>query len=383
MDNYGGDVINAFRLGRADKQARTDRKQQESYNALAGNLFKPGDRNAVLSQMAAINPENTTQFANYFAGQDKLAAEQKKLADQESAKMGLYKVNLVRAAPKGRKLGMIQQIAPEWYQQNLADGTPPTDEEIDGFIDNELPGIYTRAGIAMPQAPQINPLDQSRFDETVRHNKAMEAKQSQGSQDRWTTLSPEEVAVAGLPAGTSAQRDQNGRINVLSKRDTSATLSQKDATTAKMKLNTVALARKQLNDIRQRFGSIKGSASAGAFGQGLLPTEKGQGFDRAVDQMRSTLTALTRVPGVGAMSDYETKLDQAKFPNRRDYESVTEQQINAIDDMLALIENGYTGLLGNGTQQTAPQSQQFQEGQTATGPNGQKIQYRGGQWVPM
>lgn len=179
-------------------------------------------------------------------------------------------------------------------------------------------------------------------------------------------MTPEEVAHAGLPAGTAAQVDeQTGKIDVLSKRDSTSTLSQKDMTTAKMKLNTVSLARQQLNRIRdqfegaadpktgQRAGGIKGTMSAGAFGQGNVPSEGGRKFDAAVNQMRSTLTALTRVPGVGAMSDYETKLDQSKFPTRNDYESVTAQQIGDLDNMLNAIETGYKDLLGGGQQQGA------------------------------
>ncbi len=163
-------------------------------------------------------------------------------------------------------------------------------------------------------------------------------------------LTPPEVQAAGLPPGTSAQVGPDGKIDVLSKRDNTGVLSQKDATTAKMKLNTVQLARQQLMAIKNAFKSIKGTASAGAFGQGRIPTPSGRAFDAAVDQMRSTLTALTRVPGVGAMSDYETRLDQAKFPDRKNFEQVTEQQIKGIEDMLALIESGYQGLLSGESQ---------------------------------
>lgn len=170
---------------------------------------------------------------------------------------------------------------------------------------------------------------------------------------KFRPMTAEEVAAAGLPSGSSAQIDEaTGKIDVLSKRDQTATLSQKDATTAKMKLNTVKLARQQLNNIRQRFEPLKGSMSAGAFGQGKVPSEKGRAFDAAVNQMRSTLTALTRVPGVGAMSDYETKLDQAKFPTRDEYEGVTEQQIGDLDNMLNAIESGYGDLLSGGGQQS-------------------------------
>lgn len=167
-------------------------------------------------------------------------------------------------------------------------------------------------------------------------------------------LTPDEVQQAGLPPGTAAQVGPDGKIDVLSKRDTSATLSQKDATTAKQKLTTIQLAKKQIADIKAAFQT--GTQGTNAFGpvQGYIPTQKGKKFDAAVDRMRSTLTALTRVPGVGAMSDYETKLDQAKFPNRKAYESVTAEQIQGIEDMLALIENGYTNLLSGGGQQEAP-----------------------------
>lgn len=81
-------------------------------------------------------------------------------------------------------------------------------------------------------------------------------------------LSPEEVRQAGLPAGTSAQVGPDGKIDVLSKRDTSATLSQKDATTAKLKLTTVSLARKQLNAIKEAFDSGRGGSGPNAFGPG-------------------------------------------------------------------------------------------------------------------
>lgn len=180
---------------------------------------------------------------------------------------------------------------------------------------------------------------------------------------RYRAMTPQEIADAGLPAGSSAQIDEDtGKIDVLSKRDNTGVLSQKDATTAKMKLNTVTLARRQLAAIKQAFETGRGGVGPNAFGpgQGMLPTQAGKLFDSRVDQMRSTLTALTRVPGVGAMSDYETKLDQSKFPKRGDYESVTADKLQQLDDMLSLIENGYTGLLGGGAGEQAgvPQQQQ-------------------------
>lgn len=173
------------------------------------------------------------------------------------------------------------------------------------------------------------------------------------------TLTPEEVQQAGLPAGTAAQIGPDGKIHVLSKRDNTGVLSQKDATTAKNKLTMIKVARQQLARIRAAYE--KGVSGEGGItnafgpGQGYIATRQGKSFDAAVDLMRSTLTALTRTPGVGAMSDYETKLDQSKFPKRTEYETVTAEKIQGIDDLLSAIEEGYTGLLsGNGTQQEQP-----------------------------
>jgi hypothetical protein len=48
---------------------------------------------------------------------------------------------------------------------------------------------------------------------------------------------------------------------------------------------------------------------------------------------------LTRVPGIGAMSDFETRLDQAKFPTRNNYESVGEQQLQALEARVAALDS--------------------------------------------
>lgn len=214
-------------------------------------------------------------------------------------------------------------------------------------------GADVRAGYLTQQQgdaainPGMSPYQRESLD--IQRQRLAQAPQ----QGAFRPLTTEEVQQAGLPPGTSAQIGPDGKIDVLSKRDNTGVLSQKDATTAKQKLTTIRLARKQLENIRRKFEGIQGTMSAGAFGQGRVPSEKGKAFDAAVNQMRSTLTALTRVPGVGAMSDYETKLDQAKFPARTEYESVTADQINGIDDMLTVIERGYTDLLGGG-QSAAP-----------------------------
>jgi hypothetical protein len=169
--------------------------------------------------------------------------------------------------------------------------------------------------------------------------------------DTWMTMTPEEIQASGLPSGTSAQKNSRGQINVLSKRDNTGSLSQKDATTAKLKLNAIKLARQQLGAVKDAFDKGVGGGM-NAFGptQGWMPTEAGQMFDKRVDTMRDTLTSITRTPGIGSMSDFETKLGQRKMPARSDREAITADNLQQLDNMLAFYENGYNDLLSGGTQ---------------------------------
>lgn len=141
-------------------------------------------------------------------------------------------------------------------------------------------------------------------------------------------------------------------------------ISAKDATTARQKLTQIQAARQQLNAVKQAFNPIRNSYSAG-LGGAYLPTPEGQAFDRAIRNLSPLITAVTRVPGVGAMSDYESKLQEAGLPSRGTYEAVTDQQIGDLERLLDTVEAGYQDLLSGNSSQ-APQS--------APAPSGWSIQ---------
>jgi hypothetical protein len=337
------------------------------------------------------------------------SAQQQLSADQ--AKFAYAK--LKQAADSGNPKAFIAQQIPDLaakLQQQGIDINSMDDQSVAQLTDNLARKYAGEAGIAptAPEAFTLKPGEQRfRGGKVVASAPANEDKGftlSAGetrfgpdgkplasiapklASSRFRALTAQEVAAAGLPAGTSAQIDEaTGKIDVLSKKDTTATLSQKDATVAKIKLNQLKVAKQQLQNVRNKFAKIKGTMSAGK-GQGWVPSEAGEAFDKAVDSMKGSLTAITRVPGVGSMSDYESRIDQSKFPKRGDYESVTDDQIAAIEDLLTTIESGYTDLLGGGSQpaQAAPPSSPSPSREvTATGPNGQKIILRNGQWEPL
>jgi hypothetical protein len=215
-----------------------------------------------------------------------------------------------------------------------------------GYLNEEQGAAALNPGMSQYQRESLD----------IQRKRLEQGDQKPASQFR--ALTPEEIQRVGLPAGTSAQVDTNtGKVDVLSKRDTTATLSQKDAATARQKLTTVQMAKRQVANLRKTFEEGRTGVNAFGPGQGMLPTQAGKKFDAAIDQMRGTWTGLKRVPGVGAMSDYESRMDAAQFPSRNDYESVIEQKLQGMEDQLALLENGYSGLLSGGPAEQAPQQQ--------------------------
>ena len=121
----------------------------------------------------------------------------------------------------------------------------------------------------------------------------------------------------------------------------------------------------QLEDVKEKYygvgykktpegyikgiGGIKDTWQAGPY-QGtasrvLSIGEAGDNFDKSVDAMRDTITGITKVPGIGSMSDFETKLQQAKMPDRVNFESSIEDQIKYLEQIADFFERGYSDML--------------------------------------
>lgn len=156
--------------------------------------------------------------------------------------------------------------------------------------------------------------------------------------------------------GASPEEKRRMVVGGEAARDTQR-ISTADATKARLKLTQIQTARNQLKAVKSAFAKIKDSYSAGPGGS-FIPTPEGQAFDRAVRNFSPLITAVTRVPGVGAMSDFEAKLQEASLPSRGTYESSTAQQIADLEQMINTIEAGYRDLLGEQPKAPAPATQQ-------------------------
>jgi hypothetical protein len=339
--------------------------QQAVENNKRNRLLDMQLQNAPAEQQRA-NKLADLQVNRQQQAYDITAQEQQKAQEVEVLKRAIAGAQYV-AQSKSPKLEAEQRY-PDFVRQYKTGGgnwDELDDEGVRGMAGHLLEQLSAQAGIgpekkfAREDGPRGSVLQKDPLTGELKQIVGPDNSQpTTPTRGRYRALTPQEIAATGLPAGSSAQLDvETGKIDVLSKKDTTGSLSQKDSTVAKIKLNQLKVAKQQIANARERFDKIKDTLEAGPGGQGLAPSELGRQFDKSIDQLRGSITAITRVPGVGSMSDYESKLDQGKFPSRREYESVTEQQLNDLEQQLSTIEGGYKELLGSPAQsQQAPQS---------------------------
>lgn len=136
------------------------------------------------------------------------------------------------------------------------------------------------------------------------------------------------------------------------------TYTPKDVNTAKLKINTLALAKAQLQNVRDQFSKIKNTTMAGPE-SGLYPSgfrEDASNFDASVDALRNTIASITRIPGIGAMSDYEQRLANAQLPSRYRRESSIDLIINSLQGLIDSTESGYADILSGAGVDYSPRS---------------------------
>lgn len=115
---------------------------------------------------------------------------------------------------------------------------------------------------------------------------------------------------------------------------------------------TLADARREFRDLEQPRSAVDG-ISSGILG-GFLPTQQGMEFDAAVSRVTPQIKGLVRTPGEGAFSDYDAKLLAQSLPNRRTYNSVTRQSLDAYDQIVNEYEAALRSALGEQPMQAAP-----------------------------
>lgn len=184
----------------------------------------------------------------------------------------------------------------------------------------------------------LSPEDQKRWLEKQRASQTYQVGPvpytlTPGDKKGTPLATPEDVAT-----NTAAVTRANAEVNA-------DVPSPQSVAKAKEKINILRALKDQLGRVEKAWAKIRGTASAGK-GQGWVPSPDGESFDKAAKSLAPFIRQITRTPGEGAMSDYESKLAEAINLQRGEFEDVTEQQIQALRDLVGTIETGYVDLLG-------------------------------------
>lgn len=120
-------------------------------------------------------------------------------------------------------------------------------------------------------------------------------------------------------------------------------LSAEEQNTIKMKLNSLKIAKAQLEAVKAANEEYKKGFLSGKW-LGKAPTEAAERYDAAVSALKPTVSAITRIPGMGSMSDFETKLAMAPYPEPGKYDKTNDAAIAGLEQLIHDTESGYMSL---------------------------------------
>ncbi|MFC0304390.1 D-Ala-D-Ala carboxypeptidase family metallohydrolase [Rhizorhabdus histidinilytica] len=173
---------------------------------------------------------------------------------------------------------------------------------------------------------------------------------------RYTVLTPQENAELGLDPNIKYQRSPDGQVTAIGGQDRSqGQLTKQQAGLARTKLTSLQAIDNQLRRVEAAMAAAEKDGNTGWFA-GRLPgaiNAASDKFDTAVAGLAPLIRQLTRVPGEGAMSDYESRLSEATLPNRTQTPEGRREALAQMRDLIRETRLGYAEMLG-GSAPSAP-----------------------------
>ncbi len=160
-------------------------------------------------------------------------------------------------------------------------------------------------------------------------------------------VSDQEAARLGLPPGGKYQRAPNGKIESVAG-STQGGPTRQQMGVARQKVGTLRAIENQVNRVEKAMQAVESAGWTGWVG-GMVPGRfdaESNTFDKAVRQLAPLIRQLTRVPGEGAMSDYESKLAEMTLPSRTDTPEGRREALNGIRALINEMRAGYQEVLG-------------------------------------
>lgn len=172
----------------------------------------------------------------------------------------------------------------------------------------------------------------------------------------WKTLTPQEAQAQGLPSGGVYQQSPQGEIKAVGGSSSTAgpQATKQQIGTARLKINSLKAIEGQLARVEAAAKALEKGGFSGPVGQwvpGSFDAESGK-FDKAVAQLGPLIRQLTRVPGEGAMSDFESRLADMANIRRGDSKAARDEAIAGMKELIRLTREGYSEFI-NPTSTTA------------------------------
>lgn len=129
-----------------------------------------------------------------------------------------------------------------------------------------------------------------------------------------------------------------------------AGMSRTQVGQARMKLNSLRGLEAQLARVEAADKGLNEDGWAGPIwgrvpGTSNFDPESGR-YDKALDQLGTLVRQITRTPGEGAMSDYESKLAAAVLPSRSDSRTKRDEALAGLRELINVTRSGYQEMLG-------------------------------------
>lgn len=241
-------------------------------------------------------------------GDEYLVAMQREFGGDPKKVLAAY-----NAGP-GRVKGLVARYGDDW----LAHAPKETQDYV-------AKGLTELGGAGAPQAAAPT---------EVRHAGGWVSKQRQQK----PTANWQPYSNPSDPNGTYQREETTGQIKKVSSAPKPAGPQAKpnDILNTRTKYRSTFRLEKQLDALEQQAGKV---AMSGPI-LGRVPYGELEGdadaYDKAVAAVTDTITALTRIPGIGAQSDYEARLKAATLPGR---DATAAGRAQAIKDLRLLISD--------------------------------------------
>lgn len=304
---------------------------------VTGDVMVRGSRSAPaapaisIADVAALDPEMAANLTKHMGELDKNGREAFGQKTAVAAAVSLAASKL----PLADRAGFIDEHAPllreaGWTTDELA-GFDPHDENLKGMVaigvgaDKVLADDRAAAG----QAVTVRGQDVSAS--TARRGQDISASTARRGQD---------IGAATARAGqavTMRGQDMQAATRAAAKPATIAL--------AKNKLTALDAIDNQLNRVESALKKAKYRGPiAGRLPGGISGADSAA--DAAIRQLAPLMRQLTRVPGEGAMSDYESRLAEAGQPSRSQTDEGLQETLAGYRDLIRATRSGYQDLTG-------------------------------------